>query len=60
VIHIRRRIANADFVDVSLADAMIEHGILESVGSGARRELAALRLQKWSVRTGRTRKKHRP
>lgn len=41
---------------MSLADAMIEHGILEHIGSGTRLEFAPLRPRKWSVRTGRTRK----
>ena len=60
MIYIRRRITSANFIDVQLADAMIEHGILEYIGSDTRLEFAALRLRKWSVRKGRTRMEHRP
>jgi len=35
---------------------MIEHGILEHIGSDTRIEFAALPPRKWSVRTGRTRR----
>ncbi len=37
----RRKISSADFIDLSPADAMIEHGILEYIGSDTRLDFAA-------------------